>query len=305
MDLHLPLPPSGVPGNRLRQTLADRPVTVVGAPFPLAAREIERQGFAAAYLSGAACSAGLLGVPDIGLISLEQLCKQTALLAASVEIPVIVDADTGFGGPDAVAESVARLERAGAAAIQIEDQQDDKRCGHLSGKRVIATSEMVEKIAAAAGGRRSSETVIIARTDVRSVSTVDDCLDRLTAYREAGADWLFPEALTSRAEFLTVGRWLAEADAVGIANMTEFGRGPLLTVEELGAAGFAAVLYPVTLLRLAMKAIEVGLELLADEGGQQNLLDLMQTREELYELLEYDPAAPETWRQRLGCQPDG
>lgn len=303
MNHQLSLPPPGVPGSRLRQALADRPITVIGAPFPLAAREIERQGFAASYLSGAAFSAGLLGVPDIGLISLEQLCEQTTRLAASVEIPVIVDADTGFGGPDAVAESVARLEAAGAAAIQIEDQADDKRCGHLSGKQLIPADEMVEKIAAACRGRRSTETVIIARTDVRSVATLEECLDRLAAYRTAGADWLFPEALTSRDEFLTVGQWLTHSECIGLANMTEFGRGPLLTVAELGGAGFAAVLYPVTLLRLAMKAIEVGLELLADEGSQQNLLDLMQTREELYDLLDYDPAHPEAWRQRLGINP--
>lgn len=304
MDLQRSLPPRGVLGSRLRQALADRPLTVVGAPFPLAAREIERQGFAASYLSGAALSAGLLGVPDIGLISLEQLCEQTARLAASVEIPVIVDADTGFGGPDAVAECVARLEAAGAAAIQLEDQADDKRCGHLPGKQLIPAAEMADKIAAACRGRKSAETVIIARTDVRGVSTLEDCLDRLAAYRAAGADWLFPEALTSREEFLTVGQWLTESGCVGIANMTEFGRSPLLSVAELGAAGFAAVLYPVTLLRLAMKAIEVGLELLADEGSQRELLDLMQTREELYELLDYDPARPEAWRQRLGDTPE-
>ncbi len=300
MTHQLPVPRPGVPGSRLRQALADRPLTVVGAPFPLAVREIERQGFAAGYLSGAALSAGLLGVPDIGLISLDQLCEQTARLAASVEIPVIVDADTGFGGPAAVAECVARLEAAGAAAIQLEDQADDKRCGHLAGKQLIPADDMVEKITAASQSRRSTETVIIARTDVRGVATLEDCLERLAAYRAAGADWLFPEALTSREEFLTVGQWLSETGSIGIANMTEFGRGPLLSVDELGAAGFAAVLYPVTLLRLAMKAIEVGLELLADEGSQQNLLDLMQTREELYDLLDYDPAHPEAWRERLG-----
>jgi methylisocitrate lyase len=304
MNHHLPLPLPGVTGRRLRKTLAERPVTVVGAPFPLAAREIERQGFAAIYLSGAAFSAGLLGMPDIGLISQEHLCEQTARLAASVEIPVIVDADTGFGGPDSVAECVTRLEAAGAAAIQIEDQSDDKRCGHLPGKRVIAAEEMLEKITAACAARKSSETVIIARTDIRSVSTLEDCLDRLSAYQQAGADWLFPEALTSREEFLAVGRWLVDSKTIGIANMTEFGRGPLLTVDELGTAGFAAVLYPVTLLRLAMKAIEVGLELLTDEGSQLSLLDLMQTREELYDLLDYDPAHPEAWRQRLGIDPE-
>lgn len=304
MNLQRPVPAPGVSGGRLRAAVEDRPLAVIGAPFPLAAREIERQGFSAAYLSGAACSAGLLGVPDIGLISLAELCDQTSRLASSVEIPLIVDADVGFGGPDAVADCVSRLEAAGAAAIQIEDQQPDKRCGHLAGKRVIATDEMTAKIAAACAARRSPETVIIARTDVRGVTSVADCLDRLASFREAGADWLFPEALTSREEFAAIGRFLTETDSIGLANMTEFGRGPLLSIGALGDLGFAAVLYPVTLLRLAMKAIEVGLELLADEGSQESLLDLMQTREELYELLEYDPANPDAWRQRLTGEPD-
>jgi len=304
MDQQPIVPASGVAGSRLRATLSDRPLTVVGAPFPLAAREIERQGFSAAYLSGAALSAGLLGVPDIGLISLAELCDQTARLVRSIEIPLIVDADVGFGGPEAVADCVSRLEAAGAAAIQIEDQQSDKRCGHLAGKRVISAAAMTDKIAAACQARRSPETVIIARTDVRGVASVAECLDRLTAYREAGADWLFPEALASREEFAEVGRFLTATDSVGLANMTEFGRSPLLTITALGDLGFAAVLYPVTLLRLAMKAIEVGLELLADEGSQEGLLDLMQTREELYDLLDYDPADPEAWRHRFTSTSD-
>jgi methylisocitrate lyase len=288
-------------GAALRRAVAEGTLGVVGAPFALAATLVERSGFDAIYLSGAAFSAGTLGVPDIGLFTLEQLEEQTRILARAVTIPVIVDADTGFGGPDAVAETVRRLEAAGAAAIQLEDQvATDKRCGHLAGKQVVETAEMTAKLAAAAAARRDRDTVIIGRCDARSVLGLDACLARLRAYREAGADWLFPEALASRAEFAAVGREFAPATPL-LANMTEFGAGPLVPLPDLAAAGFAAVLYPVTLLRLAMKAMEAGLAVLADEGTQESLLDLMQTREELYDLLDYDPRHPE--RHRAAAPP--
>jgi methylisocitrate lyase len=266
----------------------------VGAPFALAARLVERSGFDAVYLSGAAFSAGTLGIPDIGLFTVDQLVEQTRILARSVTIPLVVDADTGFGGPAEVAETVRRLEEAGAAAIQLEDQRAaDKRCGHLPGKQVVEPAEMCEKLAAAAAARRDPDTVIIGRSDARSVAGIDDCVRRLHAYREAGADWLFPEALASRAEFQAVGREFAASATPLLANMTEFGAGPLIPLPDLAAAGFSAVLYPVTLLRLAMKAMEAGLAVLADEGTQESMLDLMQSREELYDLLGYDPRQPE------------
>jgi methylisocitrate lyase len=287
-------PDSTVPRSRgaiLRRLVADGTVAIPGAPLALAAKLVEREGFDAIYLSGAAFSAGLLGVPDIGILTLDQLVAQTRLLAAAVEIPLVVDADTGFGGPDAVAECVRRLEEAGAAAIQLEDQRRPKRCGHLPGKEIVEVDEMTAKIAAACAARRDPATVIIGRSDARGVTNLDDCLARLKAYRAAGADWLFPEALASRDEFARVGRELSGTPLV--ANMTEFGTSPLLTLDELQSLGFAAVLYPVTLLRLAMKAIEAGLGLIADEGTQAGLLDLMQSREELYDLLDYDPKHPE------------
>jgi methylisocitrate lyase len=278
-------------GAILRRLVADGTVAIPGAPIALAAKLIEREGFDATYLSGAAFSAGLLGVPDIGILTLDQLVAQTRLLAAAVEIPLVVDADTGFGGPDAVADCVRRLEEAGAAAIQLEDQRRPKRCGHLPGKEIVEVDEMTAKIAAACAARRDPATVIIGRSDARGVTDLDDCLARLRAYRDAGADWLFPEALATRDEFARVGRELTGTPLV--ANMTEFGTSPLLTLDELQSLGFAAVLYPVTLLRLAMKAIEAGLGLIADEGTQSGLLDLMQSREELYDLLDYDPKHPE------------
>jgi methylisocitrate lyase len=288
----------------LRQAVEDGAIAIVGAPFALAAKLVEREGFGAAYLSGAAFSAGGLGVPDIGLISLERLADQTAVLSRAVEIPLVVDADTGFGGPREVEDCVRRLEAAGAAAIQLEDQLADKRCGHLPGKRLIDSSAMCEKIAAAVAARRDPATVIIGRTDARGAGDLDDCLRRLEAYREAGADWLFPEALRSRDEFDRVGSACAPLAAPLLANMTEFGVGPLLPLADLAESGFSAVLYPVTLLRLAMKAMEAGLRLLAADGTQVELLDLMQTREELYDLLDYDPAHPEAWlEQHPGGEP--
>jgi len=280
-------------GAALRRLATEGTFAIPGAPLALAAKLIEREGFGAIYLSGAAFSAGILGVPDIGLFTRDQLVEQTRILARAVSIPVVVDADTGFGGPDAVTDCVRRLEEAGAAAIQLEDQRGaDKRCGHLAGKQVVDTAEMAEKLAAAAAARRDPGTVIIGRCDSRSVHGLDDCLGRLRAYRDAGADWLFPEALQSRDEFGRVGREFAGSIPL-LANMTEFGTSPLISIPDLADLGFTAVLYPVTLMRLAMKAMEAGLALIAEEGTQESLLDLMQSREELYELLGYDPRKPE------------
>ena len=286
------LPIGGMPGRgaALRAAAGEGIVAIPGAPFPLVAKLAEQQGYEAIYLSGAAMSAGLLAVPDIGLITLDQLAEQTRVLAAACSLPVVVDADTAFGGPDQTERTIRILESAGAAAIQIEDQDSAKRCGHLPGKRLIDRGEMIEKIAAAAAGRRDPSTVIVARSDARGVSGLDDCIERLRGYRDAGADWLFPEGLTSREEFREVA---AAIDLPLLANMTEFGVSPLIGRDELASLGYAAVLYPVTLLRVAMKAIEAALAVIEIEGTQESLLDLMQTREELYDLLGYDPANPE------------
>ncbi len=283
-------------GEALRKAAETEMLGIVGAPFALAARLVEESGFDAVYLSGAAFSAGTLGVPDIGLFTRDQLVEQTRILARAVTIPVVVDADTGFGDADEVARTVQLLEEAGAAAIQIEDQPGSsvaggKRCGHLGGKEVIEPAAMAERIAAAVSARRNPGTIIIARSDARSVTGLDDLLARLHAYAAAGADWLFPEALPTRDEFARVGREFLEGPLL-LANMTEFGRSPLISLPDLSAAGFAAALYPVTLLRLAMKAMEVGLAVIGEEGTQESLLDLMQSREELYDMLGYDPADP-------------
>jgi len=289
-------PATAAGGGRLRAAADEEMLGIVGAPFALAARLVEESGFDAVYLSGASFSAGLLGVPDIGLFSRAQLVEQTRILTRATKLPVLVDADTGFGDPREVEETVRALEAAGAAAIQIEDQAGTdapgaKRCGHLGGKRVVEPAEMIDRIAAAVAGRRDAATVIVARSDARGTTSLPDLHGRLRAYTDAGADWLFPEALESRDEFIELGNEFA-AGPLLVANMTEFGRGPLISLADLAGFGFGAALYPVTLLRLAMKAMQVGLAILAEEGTQENLLDLMQSREELYDLLGYDPADP-------------
>ncbi len=272
------------PGQLLRQAVADSTIQIPGAFNALTARLIEQAGYDAVYLSGAAFSAGSLALPDVGLFSLTELAAETARLARSVKVPVVVDADTGFGEAIHVERTIRELEVAGAAAIQIEDQQLPKRCGHLSGKSLIQPTEMCAKLRAADAAREDSDLVIIARTDARGVTSLDDAIYRAQAYLAAGADWIFPEALSDRAEF---EKFADEIDAPLVANMTEFGRSPLFTLDELADLGYAAVLYPVTTLRIAMKGVEAALAVLADEGSQASILDMMQTRQELYDLLGY------------------
>jgi len=273
------------PGRKLRQLVVDATLQVPGAPFPLCAPLAEQAGYSAIYLSGAAFSAASLALPDTGLFSLEQLAGQAERLCLASNLPVIVDADTGFGR---VSECVIQLEAAGAAAIQLEDQTFPKRCGHLEGKQVVPVEEMCHSISEAARARRNTDLILIGRTDARATDGLDNAIFRAERYVEAGADWIFPEALKSAEEFAQFAKAI---DVPLIANMTEFGTSPLLSHQELAAIGFAVVLYPVTLLRVAMKAIEAALAVIADAGTQEELLDLMQTRDQLYELLDYDPSA--------------
>lgn len=272
------------PGRRLRELVNAGSQMVPGAFNALAARMAERAGFQAAYLSGAALSAGLAAIPDVGLLTLSEVAEQTRYITAAVTVPLIVDADTGFGEPVNVERTVRSLEAAGAAAIQIEDQRLPKRCGHLSGKELISTEEMVAKVRAAAAARRDRDFVIIARTDARGGSGFDDAVGRARTYREAGADMVFPEALESPDEF---ARFRRAVDGPLVANMTEFGKSPLLPFDELASIGYALVLYPVTLLRLAMKAVAAGLDEIRRTGTQANLIGHMLTRQELYEILGY------------------
>lgn len=250
----------------------------------LVARMAERAGFRAVYQSGAALSAGLAAMPDVGLLTQTEFVVQGAYLAQAVSIPVISDADTGFGEPLAVERTVQQYEAAGLAGMHLEDQELPKRCGHLSGKSLVTVGEMVGKIQAAVRSRRDEQFVIIARTDGR-VNSLPEALDRAKAYVEAGADMIFPEALQTAEEF---ARFAEELPVPLIANMTEFGKSPLLSAEELGRLGYAAVLLPVTLFRIAMRQVEQALQGIRAQGTQRGWLDRMQTRAELYDLLNYD-----------------
>jgi methylisocitrate lyase len=272
------------PGKLLRDAVADTTIQVPGAFNALAGRLIEQAGYDAIYFSGAAFSAGTLAMPDVGLFTLTELAQHTAYLTRRVKLPVIVDADTGFGEACNVERTVAELEAAGAAAIQLEDQVLPKRCGHLSGKSLVEPEAMCAKLRAAVAARSDSNLVLLARTDARDALGLDEAIQRAKRYLDAGADWIFPEALADAKEF---EQFAAAIDAPLVANMTEFGKSPLLSLDELAEMGYAVVLYPVTLLRTAMKAIEAALAVIADEGTQAELLDLMQSRQELYDLLGY------------------
>ncbi|MDA0834336.1 MAG: methylisocitrate lyase [Planctomycetota bacterium] len=272
------------PGKQLRLVLSQGPVAIPGVFNALTAKIAESKGFSVLYQSGAALSAGLAGLPDIGLVSQTEFAEQSRYLTSSVSVPIISDADTGFGEAFAVQRTVELFEAAGLAGLHIEDQVLPKRCGHLSGKSLIGTTEMMQKIRAAVAGRRDPDFVIIARTDARGVESLAGAIERGQAYVDAGADVVFPEALETPEEFAS----FAQAMRVPlIANMTEFGKSPLLSVAELGKLGYAGVLFPVTLLRSAMKAAEKMLDEIAATGTQRQNLGDMMTRAELYELLGY------------------
>jgi methylisocitrate lyase len=272
------------PGALFRQTLAEGCTPIPGVFNALTARLAERAGFRALYQSGAALSAGVAALPDVGLVTQTEFADQARYLTRAVTVPVISDADTGFGEPLAVERTVELFEQAGLAGLHLEDQELPKRCGHLSGKSLVSRDAMAAKIKAAAAARNDLSFVIIARTDARGVEGIDAALERAKAYLDAGADMIFPEALESPAEF---ERFAREIKSPLIANMTEFGKSPLLPVRQLAAMGYRGVLFPVTLLRTAMKAVETALARLAAEGTQIGFLDAMQTRAELYDLLDY------------------
>ncbi len=277
--------PGRSPGKQLREAVADVTIQIPGVFNALVGRMAEDVGYDAVYLSGAALSAGVLALPDVGLFSLTELVTQAGYLTRSLGIPVLVDADTGFGSAVNVERTIVELEAAGVAAIQLEDQELPKRCGHLSGKRLVEPSEMCAKLRAAAAARHDPDLVLIARTDAAGVNGIEAAIERAKRYLDAGADWIFPEALADRHQF---EQFAAAIDAPLLANMTEFGKSPLLTLDELAEMGYAAVLYPVTLLRVAMKAAEAALASIANDGIQTEMLEFMQSRQELYDLLGYE-----------------
>lgn len=272
-------------GARLWQALEqERPLQIVGAINAFAALLAERAGFRALYLSGAGVANASFGLPDLGITSRNDVCEDVRRITGASSLPLLVDADTGWGGAFNIARTVRELERAGAAGLHVEDQVQAKRCGHRPGKALVPAAEMVDRIKAAVDARRDGRFVIMARTDAHAVEGQHAALARATAYVAAGADMLFAEAVTSLAEY----REFTRAVRVPVlANITEFGRTPLFTVAELASADVALVLYPLSAFRaMAKAALEVYAEL-RQNGTQANVLSAMQTREQLYEVLDY------------------
>jgi methylisocitrate lyase len=263
-------------------------VAMPGVPNAALARQVERAGFAAVYLSGAGMANATAGVPDIGLLTLTEISLLAGYVANAVRIPVLVDADTGFGGASNIGRTIFELERAELAGCHLEDQEFPKRCGHLAGKRLVSVEEMVAKLEAAVAARRDPDFLIMARTDARALEDFKGAVVRAQKYVEAGADAIFPEALQSVEEFKT---FVGEVPVPLLANMTEFGKSPLLSFDQLADLGYRMVIFPMSAFRVAMKASESFFRDLKATGTQKAWLEKMQTRKELYEMLDYDPTA--------------
>jgi methylisocitrate lyase len=255
-----------------------------GAFNPLCAQLIERKGFSGVYISGAVISADLC-LPDIGLATLSEFSDRGRQIARVTDLPAIIDIDTGFGEPMSVARTIRIMEEAGLSGCHIEDQVMPKRCGHLDGKELIDTVKMMQRLRAAADARLDGNFCLIARTDARAVEGIEKAINRMKAYVDAGADMIFPEALENEKEFAAVRSAL---DVPLFANMTEFGKSQLLNKKELENIGYNIVIYPVTTLRLAMGEVDRGLEAILRDGDQNRILDKMQHRRDLYDLLRYE-----------------
>jgi methylisocitrate lyase len=274
--------------KRLRELIAKGAVMMPGVPNAAMARQVERAGFDAVYVSGAGMANATAGVPDIGLLTMTEVVTLAGYVANAVTIPAIVDADTGFGGAENVGRTIRELEAVGVAGCHIEDQEFPKRCGHLAGKSLVDLEEMVGKIKAAVASRRDPNFMIIARTDARAVEDFDRAVERAGEYLAAGVDAIFPEALQSAEEFRDFAK---EIDLPLLANMTEFGKSPLLTFQQLADFGYRMVIFPQSAFRVSMKASEKFFAALKKTGTQSDWIERMQTRQELYDLLDYDPTA--------------
>ncbi|MDQ6622122.1 MAG: methylisocitrate lyase [Verrucomicrobiota bacterium] len=273
--------------SKLRQLIRAGCVAMPGVFNASMGRMVERAGFDALYISGAGLCNATAGVPDVGLLTLTEVAQLAGYVARAVKIPCIVDADTGFGGAENAARTIEEFERAGLAGCHIEDQEFPKRCGHLAGKSLVSLDEMNEKIAAAAGAKRDQDFLLIARTDARAVESFAKAVERAQSYLAAGADAIFPEALQNEQEFRDFAQ---EVKAPLLANMTEFGKSPLLSLDQLAELGYRMVIYPQTAFRVTMFAAGQMLRDLKATGTQASWLERMQTRAELYDLLDYDPA---------------
>jgi methylisocitrate lyase len=273
------------PGSRFRAAVeAERPLQVVGAINAFCALMAGQAGFRALYLSGAGVANASYGLPDLGITTLNDVLEDVRRITAAGDLPLLVDVDTGWGGAFLIARTVREMARAGAAAIHIEDQVQAKRCGHRPGKALVAPGEMADRIKAAVDAKEDASFVIMARTDAYSVEGLDAAISRANQYLEAGADMIFAEAMTGIDEYR---KFAAAVKAPVLANLTEFGRTPLFTLEELRQAGIAIALYPLSAFRAMSAAAQNVYQTIRREGTQKDLLPMMQTREELYRILGY------------------
>jgi methylisocitrate lyase len=272
-------------GARLRAAVAaEKPLQVVGTINAYSALLAERAGFRAIYLSGAGVANASFGLPDLGITSLNDVCEDVRRITSATDLPLLVDADTGWGAAFNISRTVADLIRSGAAGCHLEDQVQAKRCGHRPGKALVSAEEMVDRLKAAVDGRTDDQFVLMARTDAHAVEGQQAAIDRALQYVEAGADMIFAEALTTLDEYR---QFTAAVRVPVLANITEFGKTPLFTVQELAGAGAQLVLYPLSAFRAMSKAAEIVYGVLRREGTQQSVLDRMQTRVELYDVLGY------------------
>jgi methylisocitrate lyase len=272
-------------GARLRNAMqAERPLQLVGAINAYCALLAERAGFRALYLSGAGVANASYGLPDLGLTTLNDVCEDVRRITAVTQLPLLVDADTGWGAAFMIARSIRELTSAGAAGCHIEDQVQAKRCGHRPGKALVSAGEMADRIKSAVDGRTDDQFVIVARTDALASEGLDAAVERAVRYVEAGADVIFAEAITTLEEY----KRFSNAIAVPLlANITEFGKTPLFTVDELRGAGIGLIIYPLSAFRAMSQAALAVYETLRREGTQQAVVNKMQTREQLYDVLRY------------------
>ena len=273
------------PGLRFRQAMEiERPLQVVGAINAYCARLAERAGFRAIYLSGAGVANAAFGLPDLGMTSLNDVVEEAQRITGTTDLPLLVDCDTGWGSTLTIARTVQEMTRAGVAAIHLEDQVEAKRCGHRPGKQLVSVEAMCDRLKAAADARTDASFVLMARTDAAAGEGLDAAIERAARYVEAGADMIFAEALTEAAHFQ---RFAQGVNVPVLANMTEFGRSPLLTAEELRELGIRLVLYPLTAFRAMNFAAVSAYATLRSEGTQKDLLPSLQTRADLYDVLDY------------------
>tara|TARA_B110000116_G_scaffold190165_1_gene165216 strand:+ start:121 stop:996 length:876 start_codon:yes stop_codon:yes gene_type:complete len=272
-------------GQKFREALSNNsPLKIVGTINAYSALLAEKSGHRAIYLSGGGVAASSLGVPDLGITSLQDVLIDVERITNVTEIPLLVDADTGWGGAFNIARTVRSLTNAGAAGLHIEDQVAQKRCGHRPNKEIVTSKEMIDRLKAAVDAKTDQNFVVMARTDALANEGLDSAIERAVAYQEAGADALFPEALTKLDEYIAMSK---ELNIPILANITEFGQTPLFNCQQLKEAGVAMVLYPLSAFRAMSKAAEVVYDEIQKEGSQEKVLDRMQSRDELYEVLDY------------------